>query len=309
MTAETITRGGRAATARPPQRVRRSPRRLKAYLYVLPAAVVYIGFSLWPALNTLFYSFMDWDGLNPAVWTGLDNYVEVFTDDALFGSVLHSLVLVLFFALFPIVVGLLLTGLLMGKGTRGMTTFRVIYFLPQVVPLVAVGVTWRWIYADAGAINEALRAVGLGALAQPWLAQSSTALVAIGLVGTWCMTGLCMMLFISGAQKIDTSLYEAAAMDGAGPYRRFVTVTLPGLRGEISIAAVITTIAALASFDLIYVTTSGGPENATTVPGLLVYRLAFSYNDVGSAAALAIVLTVLILLFVSLIRRLTKEPQ
>lgn len=274
---------------------------------MLPAIAVYIGFSLWPAFNTVYYSLLDWDGLNPGVWVGLQNYLDILGDPELLGSIQHSLVLIVFFAVLPIMIGLLLCGLLMGRGTRGMTAFRVIYFLPQVVPLVAVGVTWRWIYSENGIVNTALRAVGLGVLAQPWLAQQSTALVAIGLIGTWCMTGLCMILFISGAQKIDASLYEAAAMDGAGPIRRFLAVTLPGLRGEISIAAVITTIAALASFDLVYVTTGGGPADATTIPGLLVYRLAFSYNDVGTAASLAIVLTILIIVFVAVIRRLTRE--
>ncbi|WP_308798105.1 carbohydrate ABC transporter permease [Agromyces silvae] len=286
---------------------RRSRRKLRAFLYILPAAAVYVGFSIWPALNTVYYSVLKWDGLNAGTWVGLDNYVNVFADPKLAGSVLHSIVLVFFFAVLPIIIGLLLTGLLMGRGTRGMTAFRVIYFLPQVVPLVAVGVTWRWIFADDGIVNVVLRAIGLGAFAQPWLAQNETALIAIGIVGTWCMTGLCMMLFISGAQKIDSSLLEAASMDGAGAFRRFLAVVLPGLRGEISIAAVITTIAALASFDLIYVTTGGGPQDATTVPGLLVYRLAFSYNQVGQAAALAIVLTVLILVFVTIIRRATRE--
>ncbi|MGM7670859.1 carbohydrate ABC transporter permease [Microbacterium sp. A93] len=297
---------GRGLASRPSRR-RPSSRSLRAYLYILPAAIVYIGFSLWPALNTVYYSLLRWDGLNAGVWIGADNYVNVFTDPKLLGSVLHSCVLIVFFAFIPITIGLLLTGLLMGKGTKGMTAFRVIYFLPQVVPLVAVGVTWRWIFSDEGIINTVLRAIGLGALAQPWLAEPSTALIAIGVVGSWCMTGLCMMLFISGAQKIDSSLLEAAAMDGAGPMRRFMAVVLPGLRGEISIAAVLTTIAALASFDLIYVTTGGGPQDATTVPGLLVFRLAFSYNQVGQAAALAIVLTVLILIFVTVIRRLTRE--
>lgn len=276
-------------------------------MYVLPAIAVYIGFSLWPAFNTVYYSLLDWDGLNPGVWVGLQNYLDILGDPELLGSIQHSLVLIVFFAVLPIMIGLLLCGLLMGRGTRGMTAFRVIYFLPQVVPLVAVGVTWRWIYSENGIVNTALRAVGLGVLAQPWLAQQSTALIAIGLIGTWCMTGLCMILFISGAQKIDASLYEAAAMDGAGPVRRFLAVTLPGLRGEISIAAVITTIAALASFDLVYVTTGGGPADATAIPGLLVYRLAFSYNDVGTAASLAIVLTILIIVFVAVIRRLTRE--
>lgn len=297
---------GRGIAARPSRR--RSPRRgLRALLYILPAAAVYIGFSLWPAANTVYYSLLRWDGLNAGTFVGIDNYVRVFTDPKLLGSVTHSLVLIIFFAVIPITVGLVLTGLLMGKGTRGMTTFRVIYFLPQVVPLVAVGVTWRDIFSDGGLINSALRSVGLGSLAQPWLAQNDTALIAIGLIGSWCMTGLCMMLFVAGAQKLDSSLLEAAAMDGAGAFRRFISVVLPGLRGEISIAAVLTTIAALASFDLIYVTTGGGPQDATTVPGLLVYRLAFSYNQVGQASALAIVLTVLILIFVTIIRRVTKE--
>lgn len=282
-------------------------RKLRAIAFVAPALLIYLAFSIWPAINTLYYSMLDWDGLNVAEWVGLDNYVKVFTEAELFNSILHSLVLVFFFAVLPIGLGLLLAGLLMGSGTRGMSAFRVIYFLPQVIPLVAVGIAWRWLYAENGPLNGFLESVGLGALAAPWLAGTDTALIALGLVGTWGMSGLCMMLFVSGAQKIDSSLYEAAAIDGAGPVRRFLSVTLPGLRGEISIAAVITTIAALSSFDLVYVTTSGGPESATTVPGLLVFRLAFTYQRIGHAAALAIVLTALILIFVTVIRRLTRE--
>lgn len=282
-------------------------RKLRAIAFVAPALLIYLAFSIWPAINTLYYSMLDWDGLNVAEWVGFDNYVKVFTEPELFNSILHSLVLVFFFAVLPIGLGLLLAGLLMGSGTRGMSAFRVIYFLPQVIPLVAVGIAWRWLYAENGPLNGFLETVGLGALAAPWLAGTDTALIALGLVGTWGMSGLCMMLFVSGAQKIDSSLYEAAAIDGAGPIRRFLSVTLPGLRGEISIAAVITTIAALSSFDLVYVTTSGGPESATTVPGLLVFRLAFTYERIGHAAALAIVLTALILIFVTVIRRLTRE--
>lgn len=301
--------GGSSEKGRPPARRVSSRRFFAAIAFVAPALIIYIAFSIWPAFNTLYYSALDWDGLNAAEWVGLENYARVFTDPELFNSILHSLVLVFFFAVVPIALGLLLAGLLTGSGTRGLSAFRVIYFLPQVVPLIAVGIAWRWLYAENGPLNGLLHAIGLGALATPWLASTDTALVALGLVGSWGMAGLCMMLFISGAQKIDSSLYEAAAMDGAGAFRRFISVTLPGLRGEISIAAVITTIAALSAFDLIYATTSGGPESATTVPGLLVYRLAFTYGRLGHAAALAVVLTVLILIFVSIIRRLTQEKE
>ncbi|MGV8882063.1 MAG: carbohydrate ABC transporter permease [Rhodoglobus sp.] len=309
MTSSGLRVGGRTEKGRPPARSLSLRRFFAAIAFVAPALIVYAAFSLWPAVNTLYYSALDWDGLNAAQWVGFDNYVRVFTDPELSNSILHSLVLAFFFAVVPIALGLLLAGLLTGSGTRGLSVFRVIYFLPQVVPLVAVGIAWRWLYAEEGPLNGLLNALGLGALAAPWLGQTQTALVALGLVGSWGMAGLCMMLFISGAQKIDSSLYEAAAMDGAGAFRRFLSVTLPGLRGEISIAAVITTIAALSSFDLIYVTTSGGPESATTVPGLLVYRLAFTYGRLGHAAALAVVLTVLILVFISVIRRITQEKE
>jgi len=202
-----------------------------------------------------------------------------------------------------------MTALLIGRVQRGTTFYRAVFFLPQVLPLVAVGTTWRWVYSEEGMINQFLGLVGLDGLTRSWLGDEQFALVALGLIGTWTMSGLCMMLFMSGAQKVDTSLHEAAAIDGAGPVRQFLSVTLPGVRKEISIAGVITTIAALASFDLVFVTTNGGPAGATNVPALLVYRLAFNEGDIGAASALAVVLTVLVIVLVSAIRYLAREDS
>jgi len=270
---------------------------------VLPAAVVYGAFVVWPAIRTVTFSFWKWDGLTQATWVGVRNFVDVFTNSLYQNSLIHGIVLIVFFAAIPIVVGLVLTALLLGPRTRGMPLFRVIYFLPQVVPLVAIGITWQWMYASDGIVNQFLRVVGLGGITQAWLASYDFALIALGLVGTWAMSGLCMMLFISGAQGVDPALYEAATVDGAGAVRRFLHVTLPGIRGEISIAAVITTIAALASFDIVYVTTNGGPQNQTAVPSLLVYRLAFQNGDVGHGSALAVVLSAIVIVLVAIIRR------
>jgi ABC-type sugar transport system permease subunit len=280
--------------------------RLLALAYIAPAAAVYVGFAIWPAIHTGYLSFLDWDGILPAKPAGLSNYTAVFTDPTLGPALWHAIVLILFFAVIPCAFGLLMTALLASR-VRGMTAFRVIFFLPQVLPLVAVGVTWRWLYNDDGLVNHGLRAVGLDGLARAWLGDYDFALIALGLIGTWAMSGLCMVLFLAGVQKIDASLYEAVALDGGGPIRRFFTVTLPGLRGEITIASVITTIAALASFDLVFVTTNGGPVNRTTVPGLLVYRLAFNESDIGGASALAVVLTAVVIVFVTAIRWLTRE--
>jgi ABC-type sugar transport system permease subunit len=249
---------------------------------------------------------VEWDGILPAVPAGFSNYVKVFTDPTLGPAVWHAIVLILFFAVVPCVFGLLMTALLQA-GVRGMTAFRMIFFLPQVLPLVAVGITWRWMYSDDGLINQGLRLLGLGGVTRAWLGDYDTALIALGLIGTWAMSGLCMVLFLAGVQKVDVALYESVALDGGGPVRKFFTVTLPALRGEVTIASVITTIAALASFDLVFVTTNGGPVNGTTVPGLLVYRLAFNESDIGTAAALAVVLTVIVIVFVTAIRLVTRE--
>jgi ABC-type sugar transport system permease subunit len=281
--------------------------RLHGWLYILPALAVYFGFAIWPALNTVRLSFLEWDGVLPPTWAGLANYSEIFEDPLLYEAVLHSLALIVFFSLIPICVGLLMTALLLGKARKGMTFFRVVLFLPQVLPLVAVGITWRWLYSDSGAVNQALDSVGLGSVTRAWLGDYELALIAIGLIGTWSMSGLCMILLLSGAQQIDTALYEAAVLDGAGPIRQFRHITLPGVRKQITISAVITTIAALASFDLVFVTTNGGPAGQTNVPALLVYRLAFNEGEIGAASALAVVLTVIVIALVSAIRVVAKE--
>ncbi|GHB33354.1 carbohydrate ABC transporter permease [Streptomyces umbrinus] len=288
------------------------PRRRSAYrgyVYVLPAFAVYFCFAVLPALHTAYLSLFEWDGVTLGDWVGLGNYQEIFQDSILRRSVLNALVLVVFFSFIPIVVGLAMTGLLARFRRPGMGAYRFLFMLPQVVPLVAVGVTWRWLYGDDGLVNQTFRAVGLDGVTRAWLGDFGAALIAVGLVGTWVLSGLCMMLFLSGVQKVDPSLYEAARLDGAGPVREFVSVTLPHLRGEIAVAMTVTTVAALASFDIVYVTTNGGPGEQTTVPGLLVYRLAFSEGKVGLAAALAVVLGCLILGIVYLINRLSRSES
>lgn len=298
---------GRTASRRSSSATRR--RRTKALVYLLPALLIYFGFVIYPALNTIQLSFLNWDGVQAPTPAGLDNYAQIFQNSELYRSVLNALVLIVFFTVIPVAVGLVMTALLMGKVRRGMTFFRTVFFLPQVLPLVAVGITWRWLYADTGILNQFLSAIGLDSITRAWLGDYDLALYALGFIGTWCMAGLCMMLFLSGAQKIDPALYEAAKIDGAGPLRQHLNVTLPGVRPEITIASVITTIAALASFDLVFVTTNGGPANQTNVPALLVYRLAFTRGEVGTASALAIALTVLVIIFVTLIRRITREAR
>jgi raffinose/stachyose/melibiose transport system permease protein len=147
----------------------------------------------------------------------------------------------------------------------------------------------------------------VGISGKAWLGDFSYALPAVGLIGTWVYYGLAMVLLTAGVQKIPSSLYDAARVDGAGPFREFLAVTLPGLRGEIAVALTLTTVYALRNFDLIYITTHGGPGNSTTVPAYQVFSRAFESGRVGSAAAVGITLTFVIFLISLGINKLSER--
>lgn len=282
------------------------PRRV-GYLYVLPGLLIYAAFVLVPFGHTFWISFHQWDGITPSTWVGLDNYRRVFTDPQVRETFSHALVLVGFYALLPLVLGLLLAALLSRMRVRGISAFRALLFLPQVVALVAVGVIWRWILAPDGPLNEGLRAIGLGSMARPWLGDFGWALPAVGLVGTWVTFGLAMVLLVAGVQKIPMSLYDAARVDGAGPLREFLVVTLPGLRNEIVVVLVLTTTTALRSFDLVYVMTGGGPGTSTSVPSYRLYTAAFQTGEAGLGAAIGIVLAIGIFVIAFAITRLGER--
>ncbi|MET8177694.1 sugar ABC transporter permease [Streptomyces sp. NPDC005336] len=280
--------------------------RAVGYLYILPALVLYAVFLLYPFGQSVWLSFVHWDGLTVATPAGFDNYRDLFSDPTLRAPFAHALVLLVFYSALPVAIGLLLAAVMSQVRVRGMTFFRTVLFLPQVLALIVVGVAWRAILAPDGLLNDTLRAVGLGRLARPWLGDYTWALPAVGVVGTWVGTGLCMILFLAGAQRIPRELYEAARMDGAGAVREFLTITLPGLRPQIAVALTLTIIAGLRNFDLIYITTSGGPGNSTSVPAYEVYHRAFETNQVGSAAAVGVALTALIFVLTVTVSRLVE---
>lgn len=275
---------------------------------MLPALAAYIAFVIYPLAVGVQYSFYKWNGVGPSEWVGFSNYLRVFSDPVLLGSILNAFILIIFFTVIPVSAGLVLATLIrsMKPGVFS-SSAQTILFLPQIIPLAAAGIAWSWMYAQTGAVNQILGAVGLGDLARPWLGDFQTALPAVGLIGSWVLTGLCTVLFLTGIGKIDPSLYEAIRLDGAGWFREFVTVTIPGLRQEIAVLTTITVIAALSSFDIIYTTTLGGPGRSTLVPGISIYRIGFTESNVGLASAFGIVLMVLVLVCVLPIQRLSKE--
>jgi len=281
--------------------------RWRGWIYVLPALAFYLALVIVPFGRSIQYSFYDWNGIGPSTFVGLGNYVDIFTNPDKLSTLGNAFTLIFFYSFLSITFGLL-AAVLTRKLSSGMSgVARTVLFLPQVVPLVGAGIAWSWIYAESGSLNEILRAVGLGRFARAWLADFDWALVAVGFVGTWVLIGLCTMLLTAGMAKIDPSLYDAARVDGAGSIQEFISVTLPGLRNEISVCLTVTMIAALASFDVIYIMTAGGPGRSTMVPGVEIYQLAFTQSRIGAASAMGVTLMVLILTLVLLLQRLTRE--
>jgi raffinose/stachyose/melibiose transport system permease protein len=290
----------------------RAARRRRAgwlgWLFVVPAFAMYATFVLRPLLLTVQYSFYDWNGVTASTWVGLGNYRQLLTDPELFASIVHAFELIVFFSLIPVLLGLVVAATIRGIATSRLALVaRTVLFLPQVIPLVAAGIMWSWLLSSTGLANALLSAVGLGGVTRAWLGDFDTALPAVGVIGAWVLVGLCTLLLLAGMSKIDPALYEAARMDGAGPLREFFAITLPGLRQEIGVCVTVTVIAALASFDIVYIATQGGPGNSTMVPGLEIYYLAFSEREVGMASALAVALVVLVLACVLPIQRFTRD--
>ena len=296
-------------TSTTPRGPRRGRRRWIGWLFVLPALLLYTFVVLVPALQSVNYSFYRWDGVTQAVFVGATNYTAFFTDPELVASIAHIGVLVIFYAVLPIILGLLSAALLARFRRPGFAVFRWVIFLPQVLTSVVVAVLWKQLYGPDGPINKALEAVGLGALTRDWLGDFTLALPALGVVGTWTTLGLCMVLFVSGSASISTTLYDAARVDGAGMVREFFAVTLPGLRPQLAVALTLTITAALRTFDLVWLTTRGGPGISTITPSFLLYTKAFSVGDVGAAAAIGVVLAVTCLAIALLIVKLVERDN
>jgi raffinose/stachyose/melibiose transport system permease protein len=312
MSALDTVQGRRVTTGSPTARGSR-PRGRKArgwlgWLFALPALVMYAVFVLKPLAGAINYSFFSWNGIGPATWVGLGNYIQVLTEPQLLSSIGHALILIVFFTVIPVGLGLIIATLIRELRSKWFGRLaQTLLFIPYVVPGAAAGVAWQWMYAPNGAVNQFLKAIGLGALARPWLGDFTWALPAVGVIGPWINLGFCIILLMSGIGKIPVDLFEAARLDGAGFVRIFRSVVLPGLRQEIGVCVTLTVIAALASFDIVFMTTQGGPGYATMVPGVAVYQLGFTQSQVGLASALGLVLAILVLVIVLPLQRLFQE--
>lgn len=281
-----------------------------AWYLLVPALVVYGAFMLWPIGQTVWLSFTNWDGItgSPA-WQGFDNYRRLVGDARFLEGLAHNLEWVVGSWLAQ-GLGLLVAALLSAEWVRGRTFFRTVMFVPATMSLVVVGIVWDQVYdPNGGLLNGALDAVGLHSAAHGWLADEHTAMPAVIATANWTYYGFAMVIFLGGLQAIDRGLYEAAALDGCGPVRRFRHVTIPGLRNQITLLLLVSFINTLRTFDLVYVMTNGGPGQSTEVVAYYIYSLAFVTGQVGYGAAVAVALTVVVLLVTVVFLRLRERDS
>lgn len=278
-------------------------------LLILFVAVPFV-LAIWLSLNNVKLG-----GVRAPVFMGLEQYRRIFFDPDASKEFFRGLVNNFTFALIvvPLQTSLALgLALLLNRPLRGMAVFRTFFFMPVVFPMALVAVIWTLIYSrdSIGLLNSALSTVSLGAIHPiDWLGDKSLALFSIILMSVWQGVGFQMIIILAGLQGIPNSLYEAAALDRAGPWQKFLNVTVPGLRNTLIFVVMVTTIFSLRLFDQVYIMTRGGPDFSTTTMMYQAVDFAFGQNNIGRAASITVVFTLIVVVLTLIQRRVLREER
>lgn len=270
---------------------------IEGFLYISPWIAGFLIFTLGPMLASLYYSFTTYNVLTSPHWSGISNYVQIFTHDRLFRVALGRTA---YYAVASVVLGVggsLLLAILLDQKLIGVSLFRTLYFLPSLTPIVASALLWGWIFQPQfGVLNALLARVGIQG--PGWLADPTWAMPALIILALWGgLGGGRMIIFIAGLQGVPVELYEAANIDGAGTWSRFRNVTLPLLSPTIFFNLVVGIIGSFSVFTVAYVATGGGPANATYFYVFHIFNTAFKDLDMGYAAALAWIFFLILMVF------------
>lgn len=284
---------------------------LTPYLFLAPALIIIAVFILYPTFAVIYYSFTDYNIVQPPVWVGLRNYEQLFRDPTFWKAFTNSF---LYLIVTPTLIFLsILLAIVVNRPLPGINVFRALYYIPVISGTIAVGIAWRWLFDyNGGLINGIL--VGIGVLPAPvqWLAEPAFTLPIAMLLTIWIGLGYYMMVFLAGLQNIPEDLYDAAVIDGCNSIQKHWYVTFPGLRPQIVFVAVISSLAAIEVFNEIFVTTGGlgGILNSGVTMVFYLWRQAFRLQHAGYASAIAIVLLLITLVFsIFNIRLLDRSEQ
>lgn len=296
------------ARPRPDARQSHTNSPVLAVLLVLPAVVLLTLFLLWPIVTAVQYSFTGASGFGDADPVGMANYERALTDGAFWGALGRNVVFALIVTAASLAIGFVLAYLLFLR-VRGWRGLQVLLMVPYILPVVVTALLWKFMMEPHGGLfNSALRAIGLDALANPWLSSPSTALGSVSLVQVWQITPFAMLLIFGAMIAIPTEVIEAADLDGAGHATKMLRIVLPIVRPAMILTAIVIAIGLFRSFDLIYLLTQGGPINSTTISTLYIYVQGFVNNNYGYANAAGVLVGVF-LVALAVIPRIAQRTQ
>jgi ABC-type sugar transport system permease subunit len=264
------------------------------WCFLAPSLLIFLLYRILPLAWNVILSFQAWSPLRPPVWIGLDNYDEMLTDDVFWESLWNTLYII---GSAPIGIAIALgLALLVNADIRGRDIYRTLIFLSYPLMTVAVAIIWRWMFDErVGLINYVARGLHLVDSPIPFLNSFTWALPSVIAANIWQMLGFYMIILLTGLQNIPGNLYEAAEIDGANAFRRFLRITLPLLKPSIFLCFVIGMLNSVTSFDLVYVMTGGGPGRATEILVTYIYKLGFVQTRFDYAAAVTVVFFVLLI--------------
>lgn len=266
---------------------------LWGYFFILPWLLGFLVFLLVPILSSFWLSLHEYEVITPPKWVGLENYTTFLFEDPLFAKSLYN---TFYYVVLSVPLGLMVSlglAMLLNQHLRGISIFRTIFYLPMVTPVVAVSLLWLFLFnPQFGVLNYFLTRIGLPAIG--WISDPFWSKPSLVLMSLWTVGGT-MLIFLAGLQGISEHLYEAAEIDGANSWRRFVHITLPMLSPVIFFNMVLGIIASFQTFTQAYVMTSGGPVDSTLFYALYLYRNAFRLLQMGYASAMAWILLLIIL--------------
>jgi len=269
-------------------------RKVVPWLFVLPVLLINLLVVLGPALGAIYYSLTDWSGIGAAEFVGLDNYRQLLFDDPSFrGAFKNNLIWLAMFLTVPIAMGLIAASLL-APIKRGGLFFRMMLFIPYVLPSVIVANLWSSLINPDRGLLAWLNERGVPGTDAAYLGREETVLPTIAFIDNWHWWGFLMVLFLAGMQNVPPDLYEAARLDGASRFQEFRDVTLPGIRPILVFMILMSSIWSFLTFDYIWIITQGGPGGASEVLSVLVYKNAFQNFEAGYAAAIGITMSSLV---------------
>ena len=272
-------------------------KRRTAWLFILPAAIIYLSVVITPVFYSVIISFFKWNGISRLEFVGLNNFFNLFRDPLFIKAISNNFIWIIL-SLFGTMTVALALAVMLNRKFFGRTFFRGFFYFPAIIAGIATALIWRWIYNPTfGFINQMLVILGIN-FQQSWISSPQSSLYAVFIASLWQSVGQPMIFFLAGLQTVPEEVLEAATIDGASNMRRFMVVTVPMMKETFVIVIANLVVGAMRVFDIVMGLTAGGPNNATQMMSTYMYSQTFRYNNVGYGTAIAVLMVVFMMMVI-----------